>query len=124
MLKLNPKFHGTIDYLIIILLFLFPTLFHQLSSLTTRITYTLAEIHLVITLCTNFQLGIFKIITFKTLGRIELMVSFILIAIALYLGTEDNHQAQFFYLSAALIVFLNWRFTSYTSSGQKKILTR
>ncbi|PTS93733.1 hypothetical protein DBR11_24740 [Pedobacter sp. HMWF019] len=121
MLKLNPKFHGIIDYLIVILLFLPPTLF-QLPSLTSRITYTLAEIHLVITLCTNFQFGIFKIIPFKTLGKIQLMISIILMTIALHLSAEEDHGAQLFYLSVATVIFITWRFIPYTTPIQKKYL--
>lgn len=121
MLKLNQKCQGIIDYLVVILLFLPPVMF-QLPSLTSHITYTLAEIYLVITLCTNFQWGIFKIVPFKTHGKIQLMVSIILMAIALHLGDEEDHRAQLFYLSIAAVVFLTWRFTPYTTSIQKKYL--
>jgi len=104
-MKLNSKIHGFIDYLVVIFLLAAPTLF-QLPELTSMFTYVLAGIHLILTIATDFELGVVKIIPFKIHGMIELVVSIVLIGVAFYLGDREGMLARNFYFGFALAVFI------------------
>lgn len=115
-MKLNSRIHGAIDYGVVLFLFLSPSLF-VLPEITSIFTYALGLIHLVLTMTTKFELGIFKIIPFRIHGIIELIVSLALIAVAFYLGNLEGDVARNFYLSFAIAVFLTWLITDYKSSS-------
>ena len=111
-MKLNSKIHGLIDYLVVIFLFLSPKLFH-LPEITEFFTYILAGIHLTLTVLTNFELGLIKIIPLKIHGLIELIVSITLFGAAFYFGSIEGNIARNFYICFAIAVFLTWLITDY-----------
>lgn len=115
-MKLNTRIHGAIDYGVVLFLWLSPTLF-GLPDLTAKFTYALGAIHLILTLATKFEWGIFKIIPFHIHGIIELIVSLALTAVAFYLGNLEGNLARNFYLAFAVAVFLTWLITDYKSSA-------
>ncbi len=75
-MKLNSKTHGIVDYLVVVFLLIAPTAFH-LPETTAVFTYVLGGIHLALTVLTNFEFGLVKVIPFKTHGLIELVVSIV-----------------------------------------------
>lgn len=109
---INSKVHGIIDYLVVIFLFASPTLFN-LPETTALFTYVLGGIHLTLTILTNFEFGLIKIIPFPVHGWIELLVSFLLVGVAFYLGGLEGDLAKNFYIGFAIAVFLTWLLTSY-----------
>ncbi len=115
-MKLNSKIHGVIDYGVVLFLLLSPTLF-GLPEITSKFTYALGIIHLILTITTKFELGIFKIISFKIHGIIELIVSLALIGVAFYLGNLEGDFSRNFYLGFAIAVFLTWLATDYKSAS-------
>jgi hypothetical protein len=117
-MKLNSKTHGAIDYLVVVFLFLSPTLF-GLKDITTTFTYVLAAIHLLLTITTKFEFGLVKIIPFKIHGVIELIVSIVLIGVAFYLGNLEGQLSRNFYLSFGVAVFITWLITDYKNSLEK-----
>jgi hypothetical protein len=58
---ISPKIHGVIDYLVVLFLLLSPTIF-GFDGLIAVFTYALGAVHLILTLLTNFDAGLFKII--------------------------------------------------------------
>lgn len=116
-MKLNSRIHGAIDYLVVVFLVLSPTLF-ALPEITAMFTYALAAIHLVLTMATEFEFGVFKIIPFRIHGIIELIVSLSLIGVAFYLGNLEGDVSRNFYLAFAAAVFLTWIITDYKSSSK------
>ncbi len=114
-MKINSKTHGMLDYALVILLLLSPTLF-SLGSMTATFTYAIASIHLILTLCTDFELGVFKIIPFKIHGIIEIIVAVTLVGIAFYLGSIEGSASKIFYLSFAFVVLIAWLITDFNSS--------
>lgn len=110
---LTPKSHGAIDYAVVIFLWLSPTIF-GLSNFVSTITYVLGGIHLVLTLLTNFQYGLFKVIPFSLHGRIELVVSLTLIAAPWLLGFSQNNVDRIFYVLFGFAVFGTWLVTDYS----------
>lgn len=113
---INSKLHGIIDYLVVIFLFSAPSLF-DLPEFTSLFTYILGCIHLLLTVFTRFELGIFKIIPFRVHGWIEVMVAFGLIGMAFYLGSLEGSLAKNFYIGFATAVFLTWLLTKYNSEA-------
>ena len=111
-MKLNSKIHGIIDYAVVLFLWLSPTLF-SLPSLAANFTYLLGGIHLILTVLTNFEMGIIKVIPFKIHGLIELIVSIALVGVAFYLGRVEGNLPQYFYLGFAAAVFVTWAVTDY-----------
>ena len=111
-MKLNSKIHGIIDYVVVLFLWFSPTLF-ALPSLSANFTYLLGGIHLILTVLTNFEMGIFKVIPFKIHGLIELIVSIALVGAAFYLGSIEGNVPQYFYLGFAAAVFATWAVTDY-----------
>lgn len=112
---LNSKIHGIIDYLVVLFLWASPTLF-GLPETTALFTYILGGIHLVLTIATDFEMGVLKFIPLPIHGWIELIVSVALIGIAFYLGGMEGDLARNFYLGFGIAVFLTWLLTDYKSA--------
>lgn len=115
---LNSKIHGIIDYAVVLFLWASPTLFH-LPEITSLFTYLLAGIHLGLTISTQYEMGIFKMIPLPVHGWIELVVSIALIGIAFYLGSIEGEVARNFYLAFGAAVFVTWVVTDYKSAPSK-----
>lgn len=113
-MKLNSKIHGIIDYIVVMFLWLSPTVF-GLPEMTSLFTYVLGGIHLALTVLTNFEYGLIKVIPFKIHGMIELIVAIALVGIAFYLGGMEGDLARNFYIGFAVAVFVTWVVTDYTS---------
>jgi hypothetical protein len=113
-MKLNSKIHGIIDYAVVLFLWLSPTLF-EFPKITSVFTYILGCIHLVLTLTTNFELGVIKIIPLKIHGWIELVVSIVLFGCAFLLGNMEGSTPVIFYSLFGAAVFLTWVITDYNS---------
>jgi hypothetical protein len=111
-MKLSSKIHGVVDYLVVLFLIVSPTLF-GLQERTATFTYTLSAIHLLLTIFTNFELGLIKLIPLKIHGIIELLVSILLIGTAYYLGSIEGNSSRNYYLGFAIAVFAVWLVTDY-----------
>ena len=118
MTKITSKIHGIIDYLVVAFLLISPSLFH-LPENTALFTYILAGIHLALTITTNFEMGLIKIIPLALHGWVELMVSIALVGVAFYLGSIEGELARNFYLAFAAAVFVTWTITDYKSAPSK-----
>lgn len=119
-MKLQPKAHGIIDYLVVIFLFLAPSLFN-LPHVTGIFTYALGGVHLLLTIITNFEFGLFKVLPFKIHGWIELIVSFALVGVGFYLGKEEGLLARDFYFCFAAAVFIVWAATDYGNKPRELV---
>jgi hypothetical protein len=113
-MKLNSKIHGIIDYTVVIFLWSSPTLF-AFPKIASGFTYILGCIHLALTLATNFELGVVKIIPLKIHGWIELVVSITLFCCSFLLGNLEGIAPEIFYMVFAVAVFLTWSLTDYGS---------
>lgn len=118
-MKINSKIHGYLDYLVVLVLLILPTLFN-LPETTTIFTYSLGGIHLLLTLFTNFEVGLVKIIPFSIHGWIEIIVAVALVAVAFYLGSIDGDFSRNLYFVLAAIVFVIWLITDYQRTALTK----
>jgi len=113
---LSPRVHGYLDYLVVVVFLLAPTLF-RLEGAPCKISYALAGIHLVLTLVTAFPLGLVKVIPFTVHGALELVVSIALVALPWLLGFAGNAPARNFYVAAGVVIFLVWLVTDYKGAA-------
>ncbi|WP_017260337.1 hypothetical protein [Pedobacter arcticus] len=116
-MKINSRIHGIIDYLIIIFLFLSPSVF-GVAQTTSIFCYGLAVIHLVMTICTNYEYSLTNFIPFKIHGKIELFVSLALVVVAFYLGTIDGFLSKELFIGLAIFVFVLWLISDYTNKPE------
>lgn len=91
----SPTLHGCLDYVTVVLFLVAPTLV-GLSGIAGTLSYTLAAIHLGMTLATDFSLGEVKVIPFAIHGWVERVVGLALILLPFALGFDA--PAQVFYV--------------------------
>jgi hypothetical protein len=108
---ISPKIHGMIDYFVVALLLVSP-FFFGFTGILAIFTYALAIVHLLLTILTDYPLGIFKVIPAAIHAAIELLVGIILIVLA-YTFFNDNANGKLFYVIFGTIVLLTWLVTDY-----------
>lgn len=116
-MKLNSRIHGAIDYGIVMFLLISP-LYFNLPEVTSKITYGLGIIHLLMTVCTQFELGIFRVLPFKIHGMIELGVVMVLVGLSVFLGNLEGNLSRYYYISFAVITFMTWLMTDYKNPSK------
>jgi len=118
---LNPRVHGYLDYVLVALFLLAPTLF-GMSSVPSIISYALAAIHFTETILTAFPLGLVSLLPFTVHGAIEFLISFILIAMPWIAGFASEAAARNFFIGAGILIFVVWLTTDYKAAQEKSIL--
>lgn len=109
---ISPRMHGYLDFLTVILFLLAPTLF-GLNQIPALLAYSLAAIHLLVTLASDFPFGIVKIIPFPVHGWIERVVGPALIAVPFILGFATDEIARNFYIGAGVVIIIVGILTDY-----------
>lgn len=112
MKRLSARAHGILDYATVLFLALSPTLF-DMHYPATVFTYSLACIHLLLTLFTNFEMGVIRVVPLYIHGTIELVVSVLLLAVAYAFHMRGDDTSFYFYLVFAVVLFIVWRSTNY-----------
>jgi hypothetical protein len=111
-MKISSAIHGVLDYATVLVLFVAPSVFNMQTT-ASFFTYVLASVHLLLTLLTNFEAGVLKIIPLKVHGLIEIVVSVLLIAIAIWFKSLGDNLSFYFYLVFSVVLFIVWLLTEY-----------
>ena len=108
---ITPRLHGVLDYVVVVLFALAPTLF-GLAGFAATLAYVLAGVHLLMTLGTAFPLGVARVVPFRLHGVVEMVVGVVLVLLgfALFAGL-----ARAFYLVVGLVILGVWLLTDYTA---------
>ncbi|KQM79149.1 hypothetical protein ASE74_00840 [Pedobacter sp. Leaf216] len=114
MKMISPKFHAVLDYILIMLLLASTDIF-GLSKTASILAYALGIIHFLLTVCTDFSGGIFKIISLKLHGIIEFFVSILLVVLAFTLF-KGNLTDEIFYACLGLLILIIFTLTDYKRS--------
>lgn len=114
---LDARVHGVLDIVIVILLVTGPLLF-GLGGSPAAIAYTLAVVHLVLTLITRFPMGRWKIVPFVVHGIIELGVGVFLLLVPVLGGYGPGSPARRFYTVLGAIVLVVWALTAYRAADR------
>lgn len=109
---INSRIHGVLDFVVVALFLLAPTLI-PLQGTPAVLSYSLAGIHLVVTLLTDFPLGVLKVIPFPIHGWIELLVAPSLIGFPWVFAFSENTNATVFYVGSGALIFVVWLLTDY-----------
>jgi hypothetical protein len=112
---LGYKLHGILDYVTVVAFLAAPTIL-GLAGTPAVIAYTLAGVHLALTLLTAFPLGLIKIVPMVIHGWLELVVSLALVPLPWILGFSSDVPARSFYIGAGGVIFLVWLVTGYRGS--------
>ena len=112
---LSPRVHGVIDLVIVVVLLLAPALV-GLGGSPAAIAYSLAAIHLLLTLITRFPMGIWKKVPFVYHGIVELIVGIALLLLPSYAGYGPGSPAKRFYLALGAVILVVWALTAYRGS--------
>ena len=108
---ISPQIHGIIDYLVVLFLFVSPGFFH-FAGLLSIFTYALGAVHLLLTILTNYPLGIIKVLPVSLHATVELLVGIVLIVLAYTLFKTDQY-GTIFYVIFGTVVLLTWLVTDY-----------
>ena len=120
MKPITPTIHGYLDYLTVVVFLAAPKLL-GLDGLPALLAWTLAGVHLALTLVTNFPLGWRPWLPFSIHGWIERIVGPALVLIAFLPNFSSSSSAFGFYLfMGVVIVAVGW-LTDY-SAGAKQAL--
>ncbi|MBP6058035.1 MAG: hypothetical protein KA524_06430 [Nitrosomonas sp.] len=109
---ISPRMHGYLDFLTVILFLLAPTLF-GLNQVPALLAYSLAAIHLLVTLASDFPFGVVKLIPFPVHGWIERVVGPALVAVPFILGFATDEVARNFYIAAGFVIIVVGVLTDY-----------
>ncbi len=110
--RISPRLHGYLDYVTVVVFLLAPTLI-GLTGLPAQLAYALAGIHLVMTLLTDFPLGVAKLIPFPMHGWIERAVGPLLVLASFLPGFATDTTAQVFYLVMGVVIIAVGLLTDY-----------
>ena len=113
---LSATTHGIIDYLLVLFLAASPSLFHMEGVLST-ITYSLAGIHLLLTILTNYDPGLIKVIPFRVHGLIEIVVAVALGVLGFYFYNIGSTLGFYFYFALAAAVLVVFILTDFRSNA-------
>lgn len=109
---INARIHGMLDF-IIVAVFLLAPLLVGLGGAPAAISYTLAVVHLVMTLMTRFPAGRWKTVPFFVHGIVELIVGVALLILPSFAGYSPGSPARRFYLAMGAVILVIWALTAY-----------
>jgi len=109
---IDNKIHGFLDYITVIAFAAIPTVL-GLEGIPAYLSYTLAGVHFLMTILTNFELGIVKIIPLKVHAWVETAVGPVLIVIPWVLGFSGDMKASITFIAAGIVIILVGRLSQY-----------
>ena len=120
MKPITPTIHGYLDYLTVVVFLAAPKLL-GLDGLPALLSWTLAGVHLALTLVTDFPLGWRPWLPFWIHGWVERIVGPALVLIAFLPNFSSSSLAFGFYLFMGLVIVAVGWLTDY-SAGAKQAL--
>jgi len=112
---LSPRVHGTIDYLFVALFLLAPTIF-GFSGLPATLATGIAVVHLALTMCTAFPLGVLKFIPFPAHGWFELIAGSTAVLSPWIFSFRECEAAKNFFLISGVGMLAVWLLSDYSAS--------
>jgi hypothetical protein len=109
---ISPRIHGILDLVTIALLVL-GAIVVGLGGAPLAIALGLAAVHLLVTLFTDFPMGVVKKIPFVVHGIVELVVGLALLILPSFAGYGPGSPARRFYLAMGAVILVVWALTAY-----------
>ena len=112
---LGPVSHGVIDYLMVILLAIGPSV-AGFTGRQATMCYGLAVVHLLLTIITRFPLGIAKTLPFWLHGSIEIVVAVLLVILPWLANFAAGVHSRNFFVAIGVLIAVIWALTNYRST--------
>lgn len=109
---LDARIHGLLD-LALVVIFLLAPLVYGLGGSPAAIAWSLAIVHLLLTLLTRFPMGLRKVIPLVVHGIIELIVGVFLVILPTIAGYGPGSPARRFYTVIGAVILVLWVLTDY-----------
>jgi uncharacterized membrane protein YhaH (DUF805 family) len=116
MKPINSRLHGILDYLTVVVFALAPSVL-GLTGAAAGLSYALAVVHLLVTLATDFELGVARLLPARWHGWIELVVGPVLVVVPWLLGFSDDATERTFFVAAGVVILVVWALTAYQGRG-------
>lgn len=105
---LDNKIHGFLDYLTVLAFAAIPTFF-GLKGLPANLSYLLAIIHFLMTILTNFEVGLFKVLPLRIHKFVEVLVGPGLMVSPWVFGFSHYTTARHVYIGAGIAInLISW----------------
>jgi len=85
----------------------------------STITYSLAAVHLLVTLTTDFELGLVKLIPFRIHGLLEIVVSIALAILAVWFYNSGYEAGFNYYIALAVVIMIVFILTDFKTPVNK-----
>lgn len=108
---ISAQTHVVLDYITVIALLAIPDLV-SLTPNATVLSYSLAGIHFIMTVMTDFSGGIIKLIPFKVHGYVELIVGIALVILAFTVFKGDNAD-EIYFACVGIVILIVFSITDY-----------
>ena len=115
--------HGALDYVTVVVFVLLPSVF-TLSRVPANLSYSLAAVHLLMTILTRFPLGILKVIPVRIHKIVEVAVGPILIASPWILGFNSDATPKYVFALAGIVILAVGLLTDYRLGVQRLVAGR
>jgi hypothetical protein len=115
MKPISAKPHGYLDYVTVLLFLSSPTMI-GLTGAAAAIAYSLAMIHLLMTLITDFPLGAAGVLPFPLHGWVERIVGPVLIVLPFAIGFDA--PARIFYVVMGIVIVLVGMLSDYRGTSR------
>ena len=110
---IDARIHGVLD-IVIVFIFLLAPLVLGLGGSPAAISYILAVVYLVMTLLTDYPMGIRKTIPFFVHGIVEPIIGVFLVILPTIDGYAPGSPARRFYTIIGATILVIWALTAYT----------
>jgi len=117
---ISLRVHGYLDYATVVVFLLAPTLI-GLTGLPAMLAYGLAGVHLLMTLLTDFPLGIGKLIPLPIHGWVERVVGPVLVLVSFVPAFAVETPARIFYIVMGVVIILVGLLTDYRGTQQASV---
>jgi len=116
-----PGIHRILDFVAVVVFAIAGFAIGIGIGLPTVLCWTLAVVHLLITLSTRFRGRERGPISFVAHGIVELLVSILLVASPWIFGFGPGSPARRFFVPAGAALFLVWLLTDYAGRGIQRV---
>lgn len=114
---IDSKLHGIIDYLFVVFLLSSPAIFN-LTGFVASYVYILAGIAFLYSISTDYELGLFSVISFPLHGIIDLILGIIIVVSPWVFGFSDSEADRNFFLVIGFVVLLVFTFSKFRNQGK------
>ncbi|PJJ54556.1 hypothetical protein [Hymenobacter chitinivorans] len=120
---LSPSAHGVIDVSFITFVALAPILFDLAPAVDTA-CFVLAGGYLLVTLLTDFRLGLLRLIPFPVHGWLDLFTGLALVAVPFLFHFEANSAERNLFLGLGIFSIIVWFVTDWKAQTRSLMTDR